>query len=174
MCFNPDKPHNWPARFLPSTNFQELRGGSLDHEQHEMSETRETANAAIHQVILRLVGNIASGRAEGIRSFSQKNSRCEFFCEKEKRVPCCRRRIGPFIETNAWFGVYRVTPVTLLFSKHGKLVLLHNWPARFLPSINAPGIDFATTLSVVPRSPNSMEGASYGNRTGENTPARTL
>jgi len=49
-----------------------------------MSETRETANAAIHQVILRLVENIASGRAEEIRSFSHKNSRCEFLCEKEK------------------------------------------------------------------------------------------
>jgi hypothetical protein len=36
----------------------------------------------------------ASGRAEDSRSFSQKNSLCEFFCEKDKQVPCCRRRSG--------------------------------------------------------------------------------
>jgi hypothetical protein len=36
----------------------------LDHEHHDMSEHRETANAAIHQVISVLVGDIASGRAE--------------------------------------------------------------------------------------------------------------
>jgi len=49
-----------------------------------MSEHRETANAAMQQTIPGLVGDIASGRAEETRSFSQKNSRCEFFCEKEK------------------------------------------------------------------------------------------
>jgi len=41
-----------------------LRGGSLDHEQHEMSEHRETANADVYQTIPRLAGDIASGRAE--------------------------------------------------------------------------------------------------------------
>jgi hypothetical protein len=40
------------------------------------------------------VGDIASGREEKTRSFSQKNSRREFFCEKDKKVPCCRRRSG--------------------------------------------------------------------------------
>jgi hypothetical protein len=62
--------------------------------EHEMSETRETVNADIYQAISGLVGDIASGREEKTRSFSQKNSRHEFFCEKDKKVPCCRRRSG--------------------------------------------------------------------------------
>jgi hypothetical protein len=57
-----------------------------------MNEPRETANADIHQTISGLVGDIASGRAEETRSFAQKNSQGEFFCAKEKSVPCCRRR----------------------------------------------------------------------------------
>jgi len=36
----------------------------LDHENHETSENRETANADIYPAISRLVGDIASGRAE--------------------------------------------------------------------------------------------------------------
>ncbi|MFP4436224.1 MAG: hypothetical protein ACLFVO_03175 [Chloroflexaceae bacterium] len=47
----------------------------MDHEQHDMRETRETVNAAMDQVIPRLVGDITSGRAE------------------EEKVPCCRRRL---------------------------------------------------------------------------------
>jgi hypothetical protein len=50
-----------------------------------MSEHRETANADVQQTIPRLVGDIASGRAEDFRSCSQKHSRCECFCEQEKR-----------------------------------------------------------------------------------------
>ncbi len=42
----------------------ELRDEGLDHEQHDMSETCETTNAATDQVIPRLVRDIASGRAE--------------------------------------------------------------------------------------------------------------
>jgi hypothetical protein len=42
----------------------DLRGGSLDHEQHDMSETRETANADMYQAIPRLAGNTASRKAE--------------------------------------------------------------------------------------------------------------
>jgi hypothetical protein len=49
-----------------------------------MSEQRETANTDMYQAIPRLAGDIASGRAEETRSFSQNNSRCELFCEKEK------------------------------------------------------------------------------------------
>ncbi|MFP4440902.1 MAG: hypothetical protein ACLFVO_27010 [Chloroflexaceae bacterium] len=36
----------------------------MDHEHHEMNETRETANAAMYPPIPHLAGNIASGRAE--------------------------------------------------------------------------------------------------------------
>jgi len=49
-------------------------------------------------------GNVASGRAEATSSCSQKNSRCEFFCEQEKSVPCCRRRVGPLPGANAQFA----------------------------------------------------------------------
>jgi hypothetical protein len=67
-----------------------------------MSETRETANADMHQAIPGLVADIApfdyaQGRLrQGGRShsFSQKNSLSEFFVKKINRVPCCRRRIG--------------------------------------------------------------------------------
>ncbi|MFP4440437.1 MAG: hypothetical protein ACLFVO_24645 [Chloroflexaceae bacterium] len=84
----------------------------MDHEHHDMSEKHEPAGAAMDQAIRRLAGDIASGRAENPRSFSQKNSRCEFFCEKDQNVPRCRRRIGPFVPADAWFGTDRVTPVT--------------------------------------------------------------
>jgi hypothetical protein len=55
-----------------------------------MSETREPANAAMQQALPGLVGisphsttlRAGSSRAEETRSFSQKNSHCEFFCEK--------------------------------------------------------------------------------------------
>ncbi len=43
---------------------QELRGGRLDHEHHDMSEHRETANAAMDQAIPCFAEDIASGRAE--------------------------------------------------------------------------------------------------------------
>jgi len=55
----------------------------LDREQHDMSENRETANAAMYQVIPHLAGGSASGRAENSRSFSPKNSQREFFGEKD-------------------------------------------------------------------------------------------
>jgi hypothetical protein len=41
-----------------------VSGGRLDHEHHEMSETRETANADMYPAIPGLAGDIASGRAE--------------------------------------------------------------------------------------------------------------
>jgi hypothetical protein len=49
-----------------------LRGRRLDHEQHEMSENRETTNAAMYPAILHLAGisphsttlRAGSGRAE--------------------------------------------------------------------------------------------------------------
>ena len=67
---------NGPFESTPdnSCHLHALSGGILDH---EMSETRETANADMDQVIPRLMGDIASGRAE-----------------QDKNVPCCRRRIG--------------------------------------------------------------------------------
>jgi len=57
----------------------------LDHERHEVSETRETANADMHQAIPGLVADIASGRVEDSRSFSQKHSQRECFCEKDQK-----------------------------------------------------------------------------------------
>jgi hypothetical protein len=42
----------------------------LDHEKHEMSENRESANADIDQPIPRLTGDIAAGRAECDITFS--------------------------------------------------------------------------------------------------------
>jgi hypothetical protein len=55
----------------------------LDHEHHETSEKRETANADMDQAISRLAGNIACGSMVLFLSCSQKNSRCEFFCEQD-------------------------------------------------------------------------------------------
>jgi len=49
-----------------------------------MSKTRETANADMHQAISGLVDDIASGRPEETRSFSQKNHVVNFFVEKKK------------------------------------------------------------------------------------------
>ncbi|MFP4440054.1 MAG: hypothetical protein ACLFVO_22700 [Chloroflexaceae bacterium] len=44
----------------------------MDHEQHAMSEYRETANADRYQAIPRLAGDIASGRAEDLIFFVKK------------------------------------------------------------------------------------------------------
>jgi hypothetical protein len=38
-----------------------------------------------------------SGRVEDSRSFSQKNSLCEFFCEKDKKSTMLPQAILPFI-----------------------------------------------------------------------------
>jgi len=78
-----------------------------------MSENRETATAAMDQMILHLVGNIASGRAEDSDLVHTHSHVVRMCVNKIKQYQCCLRRIGPLIETNAWFGVYRVTPVIL-------------------------------------------------------------
>jgi hypothetical protein len=44
--------------------------------------------------------------------FIKNLHKVQIFYEKEKRVPCCRRRIGLFIQVNTWFGTDRVTHVT--------------------------------------------------------------
>jgi hypothetical protein len=52
-----------------------------------MSEHRETASADIHQAISGLVGDIASGRVEELRSFSRKfGSESQIFVKKKKRT----------------------------------------------------------------------------------------
>jgi len=61
-----------------------------------MNETRETANAAMHQAIPGLVADIASGRVEDSRSCSQKNSQGEFFCEQDKNSTMLPQAILPF------------------------------------------------------------------------------
>jgi hypothetical protein len=63
------------------------------------------------QAIPRLVGDIASSRAEDIVSFAQKHSQRECFCAKEKSVPRCRRRLHRYREETARLNAHRVTPV---------------------------------------------------------------
>jgi hypothetical protein len=76
-----------------------------------MSATRETANADMDQVIPRLVGDIASGRAEEVIFFTKMLHRVQHFCEKREKVPCCRRRIRiPSGETSSLL-THRVNPV---------------------------------------------------------------
>jgi len=68
-----------------------------------MSETRETVNADMHQVIPGLTGDIASGRAEDSGSCSQKCcTMCNIFVNKKKRtmLPQANR---VFIGSNARF-----------------------------------------------------------------------
>jgi hypothetical protein len=79
-----------------------------------MSEPRETANADVDQAIPCFAGDIAAGRGQETRSFSQKNSRCEFFCEKEKSVPCCRRRVGLATGQTPGLHIHRVTAVNYM------------------------------------------------------------
>ncbi|MFP4439586.1 MAG: hypothetical protein ACLFVO_20275 [Chloroflexaceae bacterium] len=49
-----------------------------------MSEHRKTANAAMDQTLPHLAGDIASGRAEEIRSFSQKFTLWIFSVKKKR------------------------------------------------------------------------------------------
>jgi len=49
-----------------------VRGGRLDHEHHDMSETREPAGAAMDQAIPHLAGDIACGRVEPIIFFDER------------------------------------------------------------------------------------------------------
>jgi hypothetical protein len=70
-----------------------LRSGGLDHKQHDMSETRETANAAMSQALARLAGDIAAGRAEDSSYSTKILHSMQNFCGIAKTVPRCRRRI---------------------------------------------------------------------------------
>jgi hypothetical protein len=91
----------------------------LDHEHHEISEKHEPAGAAMYQAILRLAGDIApfdyaQGRLRQCGRFSiffTKNSLCEFFCEKETKVPCSRRRFCRSPGETSGLHVNRVTCV---------------------------------------------------------------
>jgi hypothetical protein len=51
----------WEVCTFPELAFycHALRGGDLDHENHDMSETHETANADMQQAIPGLVADIA-------------------------------------------------------------------------------------------------------------------
>ena len=57
----------------------------MDHEQHDMRETCETAHAAMDQAIPRLAGDIAAGRAEEPGFFPKKIHNVNFF-RKRKRM----------------------------------------------------------------------------------------
>jgi len=76
-----------------------------------MSEHRETANAAMDQAIPRLVGDIAAGRAEEVIFPTKTLHRVQRFCEKDKKVPCCRRRIGFSSGQTPGLNTHRVSPV---------------------------------------------------------------
>ena len=47
----------------------------MDHEQYDMRENRETANADMEQMIPRLVGDIASSRVKKIKYMLPQASR---------------------------------------------------------------------------------------------------
>jgi len=76
-----------------------------------MSENRATTNADMYKVLPRLAGDIASGRWEETRSFSQENHKMNFSCEKEHHVPRCRRRIGLLGWSTDRNRLHRVTRV---------------------------------------------------------------
>jgi hypothetical protein len=57
----------------------------LDHERREMNEKRETANTGMQQAIPGFDGGYRLRQGGRNYLFSQKNSLCEFFCEKEKK-----------------------------------------------------------------------------------------
>jgi hypothetical protein len=63
-----------------------------------------------------LTGDIASGRAEDSRSFSQKNSQSEFFCEKDKKSTMLPQAILPFTGCNARFDELPRNSYDLLMS----------------------------------------------------------
>jgi len=49
-------------------------------------------------------GSFASGRVEEIILFHENLAICKISVKKKNKYHCCRRRIGPFIPANAWFG----------------------------------------------------------------------
>jgi hypothetical protein len=72
-----------------------LRGGRLDHEDHEMSEKHEPAGAAMYPALPRLAGDIASGRAEEPRSFSRKfGSPSQIFVKKKVQIRLLEKRMS--------------------------------------------------------------------------------
>ncbi|MFP4439492.1 MAG: hypothetical protein ACLFVO_19795 [Chloroflexaceae bacterium] len=56
----------------------------MDHERREMSEKRETVNAAMDQAIPRLAGNIATGRVEDSILFPKKFAQSADFRKNKK------------------------------------------------------------------------------------------
>jgi hypothetical protein len=79
-----------------------------------MSEKHETAGTAMYQAIPRLAGDIASGRAENPILFHKHVALCATCLSKRRNPPACRRRIGPFIQVNTWFGTDRVNRVNYM------------------------------------------------------------
>ncbi|MFP4436716.1 MAG: hypothetical protein ACLFVO_05670 [Chloroflexaceae bacterium] len=63
------------------------------------------------QVILHLVGNVASGRTEANRSCSQKISQREFFCEQEKKYHAAAGESGHYRAQTPSLQTYRVGSV---------------------------------------------------------------
>jgi hypothetical protein len=104
----------------------------LDHEQLDMSETREPANADRYPAIPRLAGDIApfdyaQGRLwQGGRFhffFTKMLHFVQHFCEKETKVPCCRRRIEIPRGQTSGLHVHRVRPVKTV-NRFSRLVTL--------------------------------------------------
>jgi len=66
----------------------------LDHEHHEMNETREAAGAAMYQAVSRLAGFIASGRAEDSPLVHKKIHIVNFFVNKVKKYQAAAGEAG--------------------------------------------------------------------------------
>jgi hypothetical protein len=75
----------------------------LDHERREMSEKRETVNAAMDQAIPRLAGNIVTGRVEDSILFPKKFAQSANFLGKTKKSTMLPQASLPFIQVNTWF-----------------------------------------------------------------------
>ncbi len=100
--------------FLKKKKIFRPAGGESDRSSRQspgLDTHRVTRVIHRSYVVSNLEGHFASGRAEEPRSFSQKKSLCEFFCEKVTKVPCCRRRIGLSSSETSSLNTHRLTPV---------------------------------------------------------------
>jgi hypothetical protein len=78
----------------------------LDHEHHEISEKRETANADVYPAISRSVEDIAAGRAEETIFFTKNLHTVQIFCEKDRS----RTMLPQANRASTWSNVQFVNP----------------------------------------------------------------
>jgi len=113
-------PH-WPFRGFRS--FRGVRGPNAHHVTHVNDTTYAVVDPTGDSASGRVVPDILFGeKVARSTTFSPKRLKLnhlfpkkllieQLFWEKIKNVPRCRRRIRPFIQTNTWFGTYRVRRV---------------------------------------------------------------